>query len=153
MPSMLKGDIFGITLIPPNLNNSQTNSFSMAEKGGTKILAIITISIVLLSIGLAGCIGDNEKKSANENKDYDENDDEEDDYKEKDEYYVVKALSWSPNGTLLAAASELHGFIIYEAKNWGMVYQNDTRPLSSLLCHHRVKTATIHHRYLLHQEQ
>jgi hypothetical protein len=32
----------------------------MAEKGGTKILAIVTIIIVLISILLAGCIGDDE---------------------------------------------------------------------------------------------
>ena len=30
----------------------------MAEMGGTKILAIVTICIILLSIGLSGCVED-----------------------------------------------------------------------------------------------
>ena len=34
----------------------------MAEKGGTKILAIITICIILISIGLSGCVGNVEKE-------------------------------------------------------------------------------------------
>jgi hypothetical protein len=34
----------------------------MAEKGGTKILAIVTICIILVSIGFSGCVEDDEKE-------------------------------------------------------------------------------------------
>jgi hypothetical protein len=43
----------------------------MAEKGGTKILAIITICVMLVTIGLSGCVGDDGKqKEKNEYKYY-----------------------------------------------------------------------------------
>ena len=37
----------------------------MAEKGGTEILGIFTICIILFSIGLSGCIGDEETNNTN----------------------------------------------------------------------------------------
>ena len=40
----------------------------MAEKGETKIFAIITICIMLVSIGFAGCIEDDENNEKNKNK-------------------------------------------------------------------------------------
>jgi hypothetical protein len=37
----------------------------MAEKGETKIMAIITICVILLSISFSGCVGDDEKDDDN----------------------------------------------------------------------------------------
>jgi hypothetical protein len=39
----------------------------MAEKGETKILAIVTILIILISIGFSGCIGDDDNSRNNNN--------------------------------------------------------------------------------------
>lgn len=38
----------------------------MAEKGETKLLVIITICVILISIGLGGCIGDDDEKKEKE---------------------------------------------------------------------------------------
>jgi hypothetical protein len=40
----------------------------MAEKGGTKILVIFTIYIILISIGLSGCVDNNNNNSNDEQK-------------------------------------------------------------------------------------
>jgi WD40 repeat protein len=37
----------------------------------------------------------------------------------------INAVSWSPDGSFLAAASELEGFIIWETGTWTKVYEND----------------------------
>ena len=42
----------------------------MAEKGGTKILVIITIIIVLLSIGFSGCVEEGKEEDKDEEKNF-----------------------------------------------------------------------------------
>jgi hypothetical protein len=58
-----KRDIFGLFQISPQtLIIPKTNDGVMAEKGETKIMAIITICVILLSISFSGCVGDDENE-------------------------------------------------------------------------------------------
>jgi WD40 repeat protein len=41
----------------------------------------------------------------------------------------IEVISWSPNGSLLAVASMLDGFIIFETETWIKVYENDRKYL------------------------